>query len=111
MKLPNGERAVLGDKLERYCLNPQHLQGKHKAIMFQQRLGINLENKAILEEALLQTAINNKAVIYKEDRYGVHYDIKFPLKTKFGESLILSCWIIRKEENFPRLTNAYPVDK
>ena len=111
MKLPNGDKAVLGDKLERYCLNLQHFQGRHKAVIFQKRLGINLEDKVILEQALLQAVQNNEAVVYKEDRYGVHYDVKFSLKTKFGESLILSCWIVRKEENFPRLTNAYPVDK
>jgi hypothetical protein len=24
---------------------------------------------------------------------------------------VLSCWIIRTDEDFPRLTNTYPVDK
>ena len=111
MKLPHGERAVLGDKLERYCLNTQHLQGKHKAILFQKRLGITIENKEILEQALLQAAKKNDAVIYKQDRYGVHYDVKFLLQTEVGSSLILSSWIIRQNETFPRLTNAYPVSK
>ena len=40
MKLPNGERVELGDKLERYCLNFEHPKGKHKALLFQKRLGI-----------------------------------------------------------------------
>ena len=54
MKLPNNNQAILGDKLERHCLNTQHRQGKHKAILFQRRVGITIENKEILEEALLQ---------------------------------------------------------
>ncbi|MEM6611821.1 MAG: DUF6883 domain-containing protein [Cyanobacteria bacterium P01_C01_bin.72] len=53
MKIPNGDRAVLGDKLERYCLNLQHLRGKHKALLFQKRLGITIETKEILERVLL----------------------------------------------------------
>jgi hypothetical protein len=31
MKLPNPEGAILGDKLECYCLNFQHSVGKYKA--------------------------------------------------------------------------------
>ena len=111
MKLPNSNQAILGDKLECYCLNTQHLQEKHKALLFQKRLGITLENKEILEQALLQTIKEKDAVIYKQDRYGVHYDVKFLLSTKVGSSLVLSSWIIRHNETFPRLTNAYPVNK
>ena len=111
MKLPNSDQAILGDKLERYCLNTQHLQGKHKALLFQKRLGITAENKEILEKALLQAIKEQDAVIYKQDRYGVHYDVKFLLSTEAGSSLILSSWIIRQNETFPRLTNAYPVNK
>jgi hypothetical protein len=111
MKLPNNDRAILGDKLERYCLNIQHTQGKHKALLFQKKLGITFENKEILEQALIQAIKKNDAIIYKQDRYGVHYDVKFSLQTEVGNSLILSSWIIRQNETFPRLTNAYPVNK
>lgn len=109
-KLPNSNKAQLGNKLERYSLNPEHPRGKHKAAMFRNRLGISLENKEALENALLEAAISNEAIIYREDKYGVHYDIKFLMTTETGSSLILSCWIIRKDEDFPRLTNTYPVD-
>lgn len=111
MKLPNPEKAILGDKLERYCLNFQHSLGKHKALIFQKRLGITLSNKNILEEALLKALKENDAIIYKTDSFGIHYDVKFFLKTETGSSLVLSSWIIRFEEDFPRLTNVYPVDK
>ena len=52
MKLPNGDQANLGNKLEHYCLNPEHSKGKHKALLFEKRLGITLNNKEILENAL-----------------------------------------------------------
>ena len=47
MKLPNGDRAYLGDKLERYCLNPNHPKGKNKANLFRQRLGLTLKQKNV----------------------------------------------------------------
>ena len=103
MQLPNADQA--------HCLNLEHSRGKDKAILFRSRLGITLENKEILEVALFKAAIEENAIIYKEDRYGTHYDIKFLLQTEAGSALVLSCWIIRTDENFPRLTNAYPVDR
>ena len=111
MKLPNPQRAILGDKLERYCLNFQHSVGKHKALMFQKRLGITLTNKKILEDALLKVIIEQEAILYKQDSFGLHYDVKFYWETEFGASWVLSSWIIRNSEDFPRLTNVYPVDK
>jgi hypothetical protein len=44
MKLPYGGRADLGDKIERYALNTEHPKGKHKALLFKNRLGITLDN-------------------------------------------------------------------
>ncbi|MER3432893.1 MAG: hypothetical protein C4288_05525 [Leptolyngbya sp. ERB_1_1] len=67
MKLPNGENAQLGDKVERYCLNLKHSRGGNKAILFRSRLGITLDNKEILEAALLEAAVSDNAMIYKED--------------------------------------------
>jgi hypothetical protein len=67
MKLPNGDQAQLGDKLERYVLNSQHPKGKDKAALFKNRLGITLENKEILENILLDVAINQEAILYKQD--------------------------------------------
>ena len=111
MKLPNSEQAILGNKLERYCLNSQHLQGKHKALLFKRKLGITVDNKEVLEQAILNAIQENDAIIYKQDYYGVHYDVKFILQTEVGSSFVLSSWIIRTQETFPRLTNAYPVNK
>jgi len=31
MKLPNGDHADLGTKIEDYVLNPRHWEGHHKA--------------------------------------------------------------------------------
>ncbi|MBE9223389.1 hypothetical protein IQ215_11840 [Cyanobacterium stanieri LEGE 03274] len=111
MQLPHGNKAILGNKIESYCLNIYHEKGKHKAILFDAKLGITIDNAYILKEALLSAAIREKVKIVKENDYGIHYNMKFILQTNVGESLILVGWIIRRGETFPRLTNCYPVKK
>lgn len=111
VKLPNGNQADLGNKIEDYCLNFNHDKGKHKAVLFQNKLGITMRNAEILKQSLKQAAINENVTIIKENDYGIHYNMKFTLKTDQGESLILVGWIVRKGENFPRLTNCYPLKK
>ncbi|MGK7953830.1 MAG: DUF6883 domain-containing protein [Crocosphaera sp.] len=111
MKLPNGHQADLGDKIESYCLNFNHQKGKNKATLFQKKLGINLNNANILKKAVKQAAINESVIVRKVNEYGTHYNMKFLLKTDVGESLILVAWIIRTNDNIPRLTNCYPVNK
>jgi hypothetical protein len=54
MKLPNGERADLGSKLEEYVLNPRPRDGRHKARMFESLLGITLANCEVLRETILR---------------------------------------------------------
>jgi hypothetical protein len=111
VKLPNGHLADLGNKIEEYSLNLNHEQGKNKAILFASKLGITLENAEPLKQALKQAAINEDVIIQKTNEYGTHYNMKFWLQTEVGESLILAAWIIRTGENFPRLTNCYPIKK
>lgn len=111
MKLPNGDRAQLGNKIDDYCLNPNHRKGQHKARLFASRLGITHENAEILKNAIYSAAISENATLRKTNEYGQHYNLKFRLKTDVGASLILTAWIIRTHEDFPRLTNCYPVDR
>ena len=111
MKLPNGDRAYLGDKLERYCLNPNHSKGKNKANLFRQRLGITLEQKDVLKAALLKAASYEEAKLTRSDQFGRYYNTRFFVETDEGKAWVLGCWIVRSGEDFPRLTNAYPVRK
>ena len=97
MKLPNGDQANLGDKLERYCLNPEHSKGKHKALLFEKRLGITLNNKEILKNSLKKAAIEGEVEVYKSDQYGTHYDLIFTLQTELGKSR----WVPQKKLGWP----------
>ena len=111
MKLPNAINADFIGKLENYCLNPHHDRGKDKASLFQEKLGITLQNSDILSSALQNAIITEEATLHKSNDYGTYYNLRFFLKTEMGESWILSAWIIRKSEDFPRLVSCYPVKK
>jgi hypothetical protein len=111
VKLPNGINAQLGVKLETYCLNPVHPIGKTKAATFYSKLGITTDNQFLLETALLKAAIEGEAEIHKSDIHGTQYDIELFMTTEKGSCFVLSCWVVRPDEDFPRLTNAYPIRK
>ena len=59
MKLPNGDRADLGTKIENYVLNPRHCEGRHKARVFELVLGITLANRQVLRQTILSAAENS----------------------------------------------------
>jgi hypothetical protein len=110
MKLPNGERADLGVKLEDYVLNPLHREGQHKAHVFASVLDITLANAQVLRNALLDAAASSDSVESRGDNgFGAVYVLRFPLATTKGAATVLSAWIIRHGEDFPRLTTCYIV--
>jgi hypothetical protein len=108
VKLPNGERADLGEKLEEYVLNPRHARGRHKARVFESVLGITRNNQEILANALQQAASNSSGAISAgNERFGTTFEIRFRLSTDKGTATVLSAWIIRNGEDFPRLTTCF----
>ena len=112
MKLPYGNQVVqqqITDKLTTYSLNFEHKDGKHKAHLFREKLGIVLENQEILLSALMSIAIHNEVVYQTKSEYGDKYLIDFDLTTEVGTSKIRSCWIVRFGETYPRLTTIYPI--
>jgi hypothetical protein len=108
VKLPNGERADLDDKLGEYVLNPQHEKGRHKARVFASALGITRDNAEILASALRKAAANSSDAVATGDHgFGATFEISFQFKTEKGSARVLSAWIVRKGEDFPRLTTCF----
>ncbi|NOS70627.1 MAG: hypothetical protein HOP33_11940 [Verrucomicrobia bacterium] len=110
MKLPNGERAELGTKLEEYSLNAAHRQGQHKARVFESVLGITVANKEILQRAILDAATHsNEAVAIGDNGFGLTFSLRFSITTPNGSATVLTAWIVRYNEDFPRLTTCFIV--
>lgn len=108
MKLPNCEKAYVDDlKLIAYCLDPEHKVGKHKARVFQSVLNINLDNFYILKQAILEAAIIQEAIFTNKIAYGELYNMDFDLTHLGRTATVRTAWIIKNEEDFPRLTTCF----
>lgn len=108
MRLPNGTRAELGTKLVDYVLNPLHRDGRHKARVFDSAVGIARGNAGVLARALLDAAANSEHAEARGDNgYGDVYVLRFEITTTAGTATVVSVWIIRRGEDFPRLTTCY----
>jgi hypothetical protein len=112
MKLRNGHRAIVDiAKLRDYCLNPDHEEGKHKARVFASALGLRAADAEWLREQLLKAAVCEDAILISHTRFGSLYVLDFELKTDAGAATVRSGWIIRYQEDFPRLTTCYVKQK
>ncbi len=108
MKLPNGDRAELGRKLEDYVLSTQHREGRHKARVFESVLGVNAANRDLLREAILRAAaISEEAEPRGDNGHGMVYSLRFPMRTTKGVATVITAWIVRRGEDFPRLTTCF----
>jgi hypothetical protein len=108
MKLPSGDRAELDRKLEEYVLSPQHREGRHKARVFDSVLGISLTNRDVLREAILRAAATSDDVEdHGDNGHGTVYTLRFPMRTAKGTATVVTAWIVRRGEDFPRLTTCY----
>ncbi|RMF82555.1 MAG: hypothetical protein D6737_01435 [Chloroflexi bacterium] len=108
MRLPGCQDAIVDiRKLSEYCLNPDHPQGKYKAYVFEAVLGVTITDAEALREKLLQIVCDESAIEGEHDKYGRRYVIDFELEWTKGAAIIRSAWIIRRDENFPRLTSCY----
>jgi hypothetical protein len=108
VKLPNRASAVVDiRKLRDYCLSPHHPRGGHKARVFDSVLGLTADDAENLREMLLSAALSDEATPAESDEYGERYMLDFVVTTKVGEATVRSGWIVRRGEEFPRLTSCW----
>ena len=108
MHIPNAEQAVVDiRKLREYCLSMTHPRGKHKALVFLTTLGLSADDADELRAILLAIVQTHETVMAEADEYGCRYVIDFALTRQSRTATIRSCWIVRRDENFPRLTSCY----
>ncbi|MDZ4834937.1 MAG: hypothetical protein SGJ27_14260 [Candidatus Melainabacteria bacterium] len=108
MKLPNADRAFIEiEKLRSYCLNLQHPRGKNKARVFASLLGLAPDDSEVLRDAILKAALVEEAGHGERDGFGQRYTVDFQMAGPKKNVTVRSAWIIRTEEDFPRLTSCY----
>jgi len=108
VKLPGGERAIIPvGKIERYCLDPAHTDGGHKALVFASALGLTLRHADLLRAGLLEAARDEPAVFLYRDSYGDRYRVDFRLRHQERERTVRSGWTVRHPGGSPYLTTAF----
>jgi hypothetical protein len=108
MKLPNPDLAIISDtKLAGYSLNIDHDEGKHKARVFKAALNMDVSHLEELKQALRSALENHDAVPAARNAYGQKYIIDFPLTREEKTAIIHSVWIVKDNEDFPRLITCY----
>jgi hypothetical protein len=107
-KLPNPDKAFIDiDKLSGYCLNAEHRDGQHKAKVFRSVLSLGTDESEILRAALLKAVRDQSAVPTKRNEYGQKYVIDFEINHSGKRAKVRSAWIVRNNEDFPRLITCY----
>lgn len=109
MQLPNAARAYVDPaKVRDYLLLPEHPVGRFKAAVFA-RLGYERTTAARLRDDLQAIAQTGDAEAGTPLPYGQPYRIRAILRGPNGRSLsLVTIWIVRTGEDFPRLVTAYP---
>lgn len=97
------------DKLVKYCLNPLHTDGQHKARKFKAVLGYTLDNWEDLQNNIYANVEKFPMVFVEEKpKWGNVYRCDMLLKGPNGnEALVRTGWILRYDSDVYQLTTAY----
>jgi len=83
-------------------------EGRHKAGVFLAALGISAMDASKLRDILLSPATTNDEVsMNTADEYGRRYSLDIPVIFGSREAVVRSAWIIKTNEDFPRLVSCY----
>ncbi|MEO5673290.1 MAG: DUF6883 domain-containing protein, partial [Chitinophagales bacterium] len=89
------------------CLDENHPAGKHKAVKFNDALLFTKKDTTLLKKIILDGVKEFEALPSFDDEYGKRYYVDMILY-KFGKKIPLrTSWIIKQNEDFPRLTTCY----
>lgn len=106
--LPNAERAIIPrEKLEDYCLDPDHSDGGPKAVRFQRELGLGREDWAFVRDQI-RKRLPHEPVVGRKDRHGwTSWRVDMCLRGRSGKRApMLTGWTI-SDQRFPQLVTAY----
>ncbi len=109
-KLSDENVIIPKEKLTKYALNFEHFDGKSKAKLFKDLLGITKENWRYLAAQLENGLPNGKLCNVRKTDYGIQYYIDIPVKGLNGISkTVRTAWITKDQTN--ALTTAYIADE
>ena len=92
-----------------YALDPESPKGQHKAVLFQRRLGYNLNNYESLVEQIEGLVMDGEAIATKADEYGQRYQVDLGLMGVEGQrAIVRTAWIVEPDaKDCARLISLY----
>ncbi len=92
-------------------MDDAHPRGKHKARVFAKVLGMTSVHAASLRSALLHGVRNSdRAQRTEVDEFGQRYVLDLEIEGPKSQGVVRTAWIIRVNENFPRLVSCYVIE-
>ena len=95
-------------RLTEYALNPEHIDGKHKAKVFESALGYTLDNYQDLIDNVYKNINNFPVVQIGNNEQGKLYRCDITITGPNGRTAVVRTgWIMKKETDFYRLTTIF----
>ena len=108
MKLPGVKRAYIDvNKVRDYGLGSFHPEGRHKARVFRSALDLSEKDAEFLRQRILEAVINADAIPGRSDAYGSRFLADLVVERGPKRTTIRTVWIVRRDEDFPRLLTCY----
>jgi hypothetical protein len=104
--------AINDRKLIEYALNPENPIGRHKALVFEQRLGFTKANSGQLRQQIETHALQAEASLQRTDQYGQHYRVDLEVVGAIGQQgTIRTGWVLPPESDTAQLVTVYVLRK
>jgi hypothetical protein len=112
MKIPGADRLLVeASKVTDYLLSREHPVGRFKAVFFN-ALGYSREGWTELQRDLARTGLSEEASLGESNQYGQKYKVAATIRGPSGrEAEVITVWIVRRGEDFPRFVTAHPGEK
>lgn len=108
MDLPNASKAFVDiRKLIEYSLDFDSPRGRHKARVFKAVLGIEVNDAELLKKLILESVFSGDYILGELDFYGQRYSGRCKIEFGGKSATIQTRWIVRRDEDFPRLTSVF----
>lgn len=99
-------------KLTEYALDLDNPLGRHKALVFDRRLGFSKSNSTSLQQQIEALAPKTEAVLQRTDQYGQHYRVDIQVTGTAGQqALVRTGWIVPPGSDTAHLVTCYVLRK
>ncbi|MEM7794557.1 MAG: DUF6883 domain-containing protein [Cyanobacteria bacterium P01_C01_bin.118] len=104
------EVSIDPGKFRDYALDPNNPVGRHKALVFQRKLGYNQENYEGLLNQIVAQAMDSEAIATKKDEHGQRYQVDLEVDgiESGQQAIVRTGWIVEpKAKECARLVTLY----